>query len=229
MRKHQQGFTLLELLLALSIFTIIGVATVKHISQIQATKDAAFKELDLYNEMRAAISLMRYDLAQAFHVLYDDLGAENKQLVLQAQPVAHTVFDGRRAELIFTALSHRVYYAGKRESDQTEISYFLQEKGRGELPTLMKRESEIIDADAYQGGQIYTLLQNVQTLQFQYWDDKNLKWLDDWNSDGGDTRDKFPLAVKIRLAVMHKDNQKLEIETQFKVGFPNNQATLVSF
>lgn len=226
---HPKGFTLLELLLALAIFAIIGISTVKHIQQIQTTKDSAFKELDLYNEMRAAISIMRYDLNQAFHVLYDDMGSQNKQLILQNQPVAHTLFDGRKSELVFTSLSHRVYYTGKRESEQTEISYFLQEKKPGELPSLMKRESEIIDSDLFQGGSVSTILENVESLQFQYWDEKQLKWLEDWNSDGGDSRDRFPLAVKIRVAVRHKGNQKLEVETQFKLGFPNNQPILVQF
>lgn len=229
MKLTRHGFTLIELMLSLAIFTIIGISTVKHITQIQNTKSAAFQELDLYNDLRAAISLLRYDLSQALHVLYDDLGAETKQLVQQNQPVAHTIFDGRKNEIIFSSLSHRVYYAGRKESEQTEISYFLQRKEGAQLSSLMKRESEIIDDDPYQGGQIYTLVDNVVSLQFQYWDDKQQKWIDDWNSDNGDTRDRFPLAVKIRIAIAGKEKEKLEIETNFKLAFPNNQAVLVQF
>lgn len=216
-------------MLSLAIFTIIGVSTVKHITQIQNTKNMAFEELDLYNDLRAAISQLRFDLSQSLHVLYDDLGAENKQLVQQNQPVAHTIFDGRKTEVIFSSVSHRVYYAGRRESEQTEISYFLQKKENAKLSSLMKRESEIIDADPYQGGQIYTLVDNVISLQFQYWDDKQIKWIDDWNSDSGDTRDRFPLAVKVKLAIAGNGDKKLEIETNVKVAFPNNQALLVQF
>jgi len=226
--SNKSGFTLIELMLSLSIFTIIGMATVKHISQIQNTKNMAFQELDLYNDLRAAVSLLRYDINQAFHVLYDDLGEENKKLVTTSQPGPHTIFDGRKNELVFTALSHRVYYGGKRESEQTEISYFLQKKEGNKLPSLMKRESEIIDADLYQGGQIYTLVDNVSALSFKYWDEKQQKWLDDWNSDNSDTRDRFPYAVKVRLGV-GSEKDKLEIETSFKLAFPNNQAVLVNF
>ncbi len=225
---NRSGFTLIELMLALSIFTLIGVATVKHITQLQNTKNAAFEEMDLYNDLRAAVSLMRFDLNQAFHVLYDDLGAENKQAVNNQQGVPHSLFDGRKNELVFTSLSHRVYYAGKKECEQTEISYFLQRKEGATSSSLMKRESEFIDADLYQGGQIYTLVDNVASLDFKYWDDKQQKWVDDWNSDNADTRDRFPYAVRVHLAI-GQGKEKLEMETSFKVAFPNNQSVLVNF
>ena len=228
-KRSRSGFTLIELLLSLAIFTIIGVATVKHIQQVQNTKNMAFEDLDMYNDARAAISLMRTDLSQAFHILYDDLGEDNKQALLQNQPAPHTLFDGRKAELIFTALSHRVYYTGKRESEQTEISYFLQRKDGARLPSLMKRESEFIDADLYQGGNVYTLLDNVALLEFEYWDEKTGKWVQDWSSDGGGYRDHFPLSVRVKIEVQQDQKQRFKIESQFKVAFPNNEPTLVQF
>ncbi len=222
-----KGFTLIELMLALAIYTIIGITTVKQLTQIQNTKKLAFQELDLYNDVRATLSLMRYDLSQSFHVLLDDLGPEIKKAVDINSPAPHTLFDGRRNQLIFTSLSHRVYYADKQESDQTEISYFLQPKQGNKFPSLMKRESELIDENLYQGGQVYTLVDNVTTLEFQYWNEKLQKWVDDWNSDGGDVRDKFPLAIKVKLGVIGQENRKLEVETKFKIAFPNNSPTLV--
>ena len=227
-RGQKKGFTLIEILLALSIFTIIGIATVKHIQQIQNTKEIAFRELDLYNSVRAAFSTLRYDISQAFHIRYDELGRETKQLVLASQPATHTLFDGRKSELVFTSLSHRVYYAGLRESEQTEISYFLQKRpNKPNTSSLMKRESEGIDADLYQGGSVYRLMDNVSSLRFQYWDEKTGKWQDDWNSDGGEHQDKFPPAVKVTIGVLNAEGKEMLFETEFKVAFPNNSDVLV--
>ena len=53
MIRSRKGFTLIEVLIALSIFTIIGLATVRHIQQLVSTKAAAFSELDLYNALNA--------------------------------------------------------------------------------------------------------------------------------------------------------------------------------
>lgn len=227
--RNQRGFTLIEVLLALAIFTVIGLATVKQIQMVKNTKDTAFEDMDAYNGVRATLNLMRFDLSQAFHVRYDDLGDETKQAVVQNQAIAHTLFDGRKNELIFTSLAHRNYFAGRRESEQTEISYFLHSKQGSKNQSLMKRESEIIDDDLYQGGPIYTLIDDVIELAFQYWDDKEKHWVDDWNSDGGNFRDKFPMAVKVHLVVAGPRGQKLAIETQMKVSFPNNDAQTVQF
>ena len=223
MSRGTSGFTLIEVLLALAIFTIIGISTARHLQQIVSTKQAAFANIDFYNSLRAAISLIRDDISQSFHIKYEDLAEENRTALQQNQQTAHTLFDGRKSELIFTSLSHRVYYLEKRECVQTEISYFLQKKPGHKLSSLMKRESELIDGDLYQGGKVLTLLDDVASLQFQYWDEKQDKWVDDWNSDGGATQDRFPLAVRVKLSVGEENAQKLDVDTQFKLSFPNNE------
>jgi len=228
-RAAETGFTLIEVLLALAIFTIIGIATAKHIQQIRNTKDTAFKDLDLYGGVRAAISMMRFDLSQAFHVSYEDLGDEAKAAVQQNVATPHTLFDGRKNQMIFTSLSHRVYYSNRRESEQTEISYFLQDHRGSKHPSLMKRESTIIDDNLYEGGVIYTMLEDVSQFELAYWDEKTGRWADDWTSDDGQYRDRFPLAVRVKLTAEDSRDRKVSLETQFKVAFPNNTPFLVQF
>jgi general secretion pathway protein J len=227
--KQQSGFTLLELLLSLAIFTIIGIATVRQIQQIQTTKTAAFEDIDLFNDVRAALNLIRADLSQAFHISLDDLGAKTKASVQRNEPVPHTVFDGRGKELIFTSLSHRNYYANRRECEQTEISYFLFNQPGSKLPSLMKRESEFIDEKVFEGGQLYRLVDNVQSLEFTYYDEKQDRWVTDWNSDSGNYLDRFPLQVKLKITVAGNHNQPLQTEAIFKLAFPNNSPFLVQF
>jgi len=227
---NRRGFTLIETLLALAIFSMIAIATVRHIQQLQNTKAEAFRQIDLFDSVRAAISMIRSDLSQSFHVPYDDLGDEAKASVLQNQPVAHTIFDGRKKDLIFTSASHRLYYQGLRESEQTEISYFLQPRSTSKFPSLMKRESEFIDADLYQGGKVYTVLDNVVLLEYSFWDEKAGKWIDDWNSDNGEYRDRFPFAVRLKLTVQGAGtSEQIAVTEEFKVAFPNNDAFVVQF
>ena len=217
------GFTLLEVLLSLAIFTIIGISTVKQLQLIASTKATALEDLDFYNEVRAFVGLLRGDLSQAFHIRFDDLSSESQAAIRQGQPVPHTLFDGRKNELILTSLSHRLFYADRHECEQTEISYFLQKKNGHSSPSLMKRESEIIDGDLFRGGSVHTIIDDVQTLEFKYWDDKQDKWVDDWSSDNGSTVDRFPFAVKVHIGLKTEKGKALEFETQFKVAFPNNE------
>lgn len=225
----RRGFTLVELLIAIGIFAIIAMATVRNIQQIALTKRIAMRDVDLYNAVRSAVSMIRNDLSQTFHVLYEDLGPDAKAQLDQSQPVPHTLFDGRKKELIFTSLSRRVYYANLRECEQTEVSYFLQTQPGQASGSLMKRESPVIDADLYQGGKVFTLVDGVTQMEFQYWDVKQGKWLDDWNSDAGELRDRFPAAVKMKLTVKAEDGTTIALEPEFKIAFPNNEQLLVKF
>lgn len=226
---NRKGFTLLEVLISLAIFSIIGLATVKQISQIQETKNLTAEQLDTYNAVRTALAILRSDINQAFHIRYDDLGEENRAAVASSQQAPHTVFDGRKKEVVFTSLSHRNYYRERRESEQTEISYFLQTRDGADSPSLMKREATMIDSDLYEGGPIYTILDGVADLEFAYWNPKTGKWVDTWNSDGAEFRDTFPMAVKVRMALLRRGRPNFEVETEFKIINPNNEAYLLEF
>jgi len=222
--KNRTGFTLLEVLLALAIFSLIALTTSHQINVIRLTKDSALGQIEQYDVMRSAIALIRTDLGQSFHKRYNEFGADLSLRISRGEQVPHTLFDGRKNQLIFTSLSHRNYYIERREGLQTEISYFLQDSADPNRKVLLKRESPLIDGNLFEGGVVYTLLEQVTQLEFQFWDDKLSKWTDDWNSDAGVTRDLFPKAVKIKLASWdEKQNKELEIETAFKISFPNNQ------
>ncbi|NBX68134.1 MAG: prepilin-type N-terminal cleavage/methylation domain-containing protein [Proteobacteria bacterium] len=227
--ENLAGFTLLEVLLSMALFSIIALTTIKQITLIRNTKDTAFKDVDAFSNARSALNAMETDIRQAFHVLYDDLGPNAKQTLQQGGAVTRSLFDGKRNQLTFTSLSHRNYFAGKRESEQTEITFSLQSAKNSNKSTLVKRESELIDDNPYEGGSVYTLLENVESLEFQYFDPKTQKWEDSWNSDSGVYRDKFPSAVKIKILVAGANNKAkpLTVETQFKISFPNNEQVIV--
>lgn len=224
-----KGFTLLEVLLSVAVFSLISIATAKQISLIRNTKVVAFEELDMYNNIRAAFSILKTDLNQAFHVQLADLNEDTRTSLTRNEKVPHSLFDGRKNEIVFTALSHRNYYQGRRECEQTEISYFLQQRRGVKGQSLMKRESDKLDGDLYKGGSVYTVMDGISNLEFTYWDDKTAKWQDAWNSDQGTYRDKFPMAIRMKVGVINPKNKELKFESVFKVAFPNNEAALVKF
>lgn len=222
--NSSKGFTLLEVLLALAIFSLIALTTSHQINVIRITKDAALTQIEQFDAMRSAIAIMRSDLGQSFHKRYNDFGPQFAMRLSRGDQVPHTLFDGRKNQLIFTTLSHRNYYIDRKDGLQTEISYFLEDRSTQDRKALMKRESPLIDGNLFEGGTIYSILENVTQLEYQFWDDKLSKWTDDWNSDAGVTRDIFPKALKVKIAAWdEKQNKEIEIETAFKISFPNNQ------
>lgn len=220
--RSSSGFTLLEVLLALAIFSLIALTTSHQINVIRNTKDTALGQIEQFDAMRSAVAIMRQDLQQAFHKRRVDLGQEIQNELARGAPAPHTLFDGRKNQLIFTSLSHRNYYATRPDGQQAEISYFLEETGNNRS-ALMKRESSLIDSELFEGGRVFRLLEGVTQLEFQFWDEKLSKWTGDWNSDAGITKDIFPLAIKMLLATWdNKLNREVKLETTFKLSFPNN-------
>ncbi len=227
--RNFKGFTLLEVLLALAIFSLIALTTSHQINVIRITKEAALNQIEQFDAMRSAIAILRNDIAQSFHKRYNDFGPQFALRLSRGDQVPHTLFDGRKNQLIFTTLSHRNFYIDRKDGQQTEISYFLEDRANSNQKALMKRESPLIDGNLFEGGTIYSLLEDVTQLEFQFWDDKLSKWTDDWNSDAGVTRDLFPKAIKVKIASWDaKQGKEIEIETSFKVSFPNNQEQWVA-
>lgn len=222
MKLRSPGFTLLEVLLALTIFSLIALTTSHQVNVIRNTKESALGQIEQYDAMRSAVAIMRQDIQQAFHKRRSDLGEELQNALNRGAPAPHTLLDGRPNQLIFTSLSHRNYYATRPDGQQAEISYFLEDTGNNQS-VLLKRESSLIDALPFEGGSIYRLIENVTQLEFKYWDNKLSKWTDDWNSDAGVTKDLFPLAIKMKLATWDKKlKREISLETTFKLSFPNN-------
>lgn len=219
---HPKGFTLLEVLLALAIFSLIALTTSHQINVIRNTKDSALGQIEQFDAIRSAVAIMRQDLQQAFHKRRIDLGQEIQSELARGAPAPHTLFDGRKNQLIFTSLSHRNYYATRPDGQQAEVSYFLEDTGNNRS-ALLKRESSMIDSEPFSGGQIFRILEDVTQLEFEFWDEKLSKWTSDWNSDAGITKDLFPLAIKMKLATWDKKlNREVTLETSFKLSFPNN-------
>ena len=159
----QKGFTLLEVLLALAIFSLIALTTSNQINVIRNTKDTAVKQIEQFDALRSAVAIIRNDLGQTFHKRFSELGVTLQTALARGEPVPHTLFDGRRNQIIFTSLSHRNFYANRRDGLQTEISYFLENQKGSDRSTLLKRESPLIDGNLFEGGR-FTLFWKVSLV-----------------------------------------------------------------
>ncbi len=137
-----------------------------------------------------------------------------------------TAFYGDKDELHFTSLNNVRTVAGKKESDQMEVGYFM-ESCRGRLnkkkrsECLWRRKSAIIDDDVKTGGEKTVLLENVKSFRLRYLgrpesSSTEVEWDDGWQSDGNldaNTKGHFPMAVEITLEVEEEGLQDQKKKT----------------
>jgi type II secretion system protein J len=181
-RQTRAGFTLLELLVSISIFSIISLA--------------------VYSTFAGGIGAWR--TAQEFSTTYqtarlllDDMARELKNAV----SITDAEFVGGQKKLSFLTVRQSPYSTGQPDNHQiTRVTYELQKDQDSSGDALFRLESP--DLEESKEGQEETLLMvgsvTKFALQYTYKNGKGevLPWKDSWNLG-----DKIPLGVKMTLKI----------------------------
>ncbi|MBC7171309.1 MAG: prepilin-type N-terminal cleavage/methylation domain-containing protein [Polyangiaceae bacterium] len=197
--RSRLGITLIEVMVAISIFSI--VATLVYSAFIQTARHKANLELDLdrHHVIEAALERMARELSMAFVS-----AQKNPSPSLVTMNSAFIGTDrGRRDRVDFTSFSHRRLFRDAHESDQNEISYFLASHPTrsGEL-VLARREQNRIDHDPTKGGRVQILLEGIKELEFEYLDPTTHIWQMRLSTqNAADQPNRLPSQVKIRIRV----------------------------
>ena len=206
MRKYKgkpgvRGFTLAETLIAVAILGLIGTLSFGTFIGAVNSQERAQEVSDKYHQVRQAMLRMSREISQAFiseHRFCED-------------PRTRTIFKGERASngmrLDFTSFSHFKMRADANESDQNELSYFIdQDPEDDSIQSLMRREQSRIDDEPDEGGLIQVLAENVSELNFEFYDPKEDRWEDEWDSEDSELKGRLPLYVKIELKIPGVDD-----------------------
>lgn len=229
--KHSAGMTLIEVMIALAIFSTIAVFAVTSTRTGMTIKSKVSDENDYYHTVRTMLRHLQKDISLAFHASIDTRqGLEYKrQLPLYSNNVVFSFFKGTKDSLLFSSSSHRRMYRDTNETDTCEISYTVETDPKDpSRNNLVKRESTFIDDKIEEGGAKYVLAEGIENLKFRYLRPKigqmEPNWVDRWDSTQGEFMYMFPLAVEISVDVISPTNKekKMSIVQKIKILNPNN-------
>jgi len=199
--KNNSGFTLLEILIASAIATIILVMVNTSYRSIMTSIKDISGYAEFYENINLVFSRIDRDLSNMY------LNRKNNNICL----VADTVEDSPRINFV-TADHQDMNITGNikktyPKSDIREVGYFLKDDPlTNGLKFLIRREGLHFDDDPLAGGEENIILENVESIKFEF--RKRKDWVDHW-----DTREvrRFPGAVKTTLKVKNYRN----IEEEF--------------
>jgi general secretion pathway protein J len=201
-----KGFTLIEVLLAVFIASIVLAVLYASFFQIIKAKEKIEEELELYHEARVIFSKMTRDLATAF-----PRGSVNSDSSNTTSSFFMASEEGNNSSLTFTSLSRRPS-KDARESDQTEISYFLEPTG-GDTPdlfALIRRDNPTIGTD--EGWAEYPISERIVKFKLSYLaetsilsDNQELQF--EWDSN---EQSSLPRAVNINLTMRSPRGEDIE-------------------
>lgn len=203
------GFSLIEAMVAVSILAMIGIASFGTISRGMDARERATEMTDRYAELRQALARMSTEMSQAFLSMHKDY----------SDPRTGTLFATRRSQgsnrLDFTSFSHFKFMADANESDQNELSYFIDADPHDpSQKNLMRREQNRIDEHPDEGGRAQVLAHGVTGLDFLFYDAKTDRWEESWDSTSQDHRNRLPKYIKIVLTTVDHNNKPLKLSTK---------------
>lgn len=249
--KSQKGFTLLEVILAVTILSTLTILSTQAISRALKARTKIQAEVDDVSALRDSMRMIRSDVSQAFH--YRDIEKEIQNKLNPAKPTRPgaapvqpppqprqtkrfdptTNFIGTDNEVNFTTSNAARTVSNIPQADFIEVGYAL--KSCSNLATkqasqcLYRRTQNIIDDDVKTGGNEIVMLENVTEFKLRYIGEGKQDWVSTWNSSGSSsdagTRGLFPDAVEVSLSIEREiENKARSYSMQFviPVHFPNN-------
>ena len=218
----RRGFTLLEVILAVSILALVGTMIYGGFSQTALNKARIEEDVDHSRVVHMALDRITRELSMAFvstHV--------NPSLDLRTQITAFVGKDNSREDRIdFTSFSHRRLYRNAKESDQNEISYFVTEHPDDPgMNVLARREQNRIDDEPRKGGKSQILLENVEEFNVEYFDPRLSEWVQSWDTlDALEQQNRLPTQVRIRIAVKDPRGRSRTVSYGTRVTLPMTYA-----
>ena len=194
-RRDAHGFTLIEIVLAISILSIIMMVTYSSLDQIIRTKQA----LDDSRESKAIVNsiLMRMtrelQLAKSGYPLIPEREKINQpnprklNLVGEAQELPNRQAGDR---ITFLAAAGGQYMPdGTSHAGDVQITYRVEENPEQEglndrTYYLVREEIPYLSSatKAYEQAMVFPITEKLAGLRFRYYDAKNMRWLDSWGS-----------------------------------------------
>lgn len=194
-----RGFTLVELMIAISVLAMISTLLYGAFNGLAKTRAGVSRLADRYHEGRAAMRRMSHELQGAYLSGHRPI---NENLAVVA-----TSFIGTRDtptdRLDFNSFSHRRLDRDAKESDQAEISYFGSPNpdGSGDVD-LVRRISARPDLEPDRGGRVQVLATNIDQFEVMYLDATTGQWVDKWDSTQAlGQSNQLPLQVRLLLTL----------------------------
>lgn len=194
---HARGMTLLEILVSLGIMSMIALLIYGAFDSLSRGRRGEALRADRARQGRDAVERITRELQSAFLSLHTPT---NQALVTRTTGL-YGQSSARFDRVDFTSFAHRRIVQGARESDQTEIGYFVvpDPEVDGKMD-LVRRAQAPIDYDFKKGGVVNVLAEDVEKFDVRYLDPMTGQWLDTWDSTQMMMQfNRLPLEVRVEL------------------------------
>jgi general secretion pathway protein J len=216
------GMSLVEVLVAMTIFAILATLLYNGFQQTARVKERVESALEREHEIRSGIDRIAQELATAY--------VSSQRNINESLRTMMTGFvakeEGSSTRVNFSSFSHRRLYRNAHESDQNELSYFVtQDPERNGQQVLARREQRRVDEDLEKGGQSQILISNVRGFELQFFDPLTKEWSTTWDTTQTASQpNRLPLQAKVNVTVPNLSGRGSDQVFGTRTFFPNTYA-----
>lgn len=240
---------MIEVLVAIALLAGITTIVWASINNMFRTREFVTEQYERYQIVRVALDRMTTEIASAYDASpahgaeenFEEPGApkskeeaERKVATMDREPVQFGMI-GDEDELDFTTFAHTRTTEGERSSYHAEIGYKIMRtrNDQGDLvESLVRREDTTIDDDITKGGKVYTLIPEIEEVEFEYWDPGEVEigteeemgrgeWKDSWDTENRRYHNRLPHRIRITVTLPplgpRGEEQTFSSETQIMV------------
>lgn len=212
--QTQRGMTLVEIMIALAIMSMMMISVYSAFRGTRQGMEVAETYQTRYAVLRNCMSRMSAEIGMSYLSFNRPLG-EDKH---------YTLFEGQDLtggdNLTFSAFAHVRMRMDADESDQSVIQYvLLPDPENSERSHVYRRETRRLTGETpiqiEQRVPAFVFCEDVEKLEFRYWDDKKIEWVDEWRTTKKDMHpDRLPQRVMITMRVRDPNGELQTFTTQ---------------
>lgn len=215
-RRQTGGFTLIEVLLAVSLLAVVSTLVYGSFARSFDAMDWVTASQERYHDVRLALERMSREISMAF--IYDC----REQPTTTGDQTFRTLFKAERSgkvdRLTFTSFSHLRKVRDANESDQNVLAYYGDDDREARDKTnLVRREKVHIDGEPERDGVVQVLCRDIEALHFEFWDETKTEWVEEWDCSQIERLNQLPKLVRITLTVEDTSGKELPLTTTTRI------------
>jgi general secretion pathway protein J len=213
--RNQDGFTLVEILIAVFIFGVVLSTIYSSFLGTSRVVNETEYEADIYSMARIALERMHEDLESIYVPKNPESAESDEDSVTVGDFLGDDKeIDGRDADsLRFLSRAHIVFSEEDQPSGTAEIEYYVkQSEDENESHFVLYRSDtpELEEPPGEETGGL-VLCEKLRSIDFTYYDEKGDEY-DNWDSAAEAFEGKIPSMVSISLEL----ENKRDVETPYK-------------
>lgn len=226
----QKGFTLVEVLLSVSILASLSALMGLAMSNVFESRAYFESRFERFQITRNAMNRMVAEISSTYlagpqhggkelpgeEADLDELKEDDGRTAQARREPIQFGLIGKEDRIDFTSFAHVRLQDNERAGRHSEISYFVRRERDDDtgrlVQRLMRREDTTYDDNITKGGVIYVMIPEIKEIEFSYWDPGKVqigsaeeiaegRWVKDWDTTRSDHSGRLPTRIRIRVVL----------------------------